>query len=48
MFATRIYDDIHVDYVKNSTNIAVYRNLNTQSFYFDIDSLEKDDMQDLV
>lgn len=47
-FVSEIDTDLIVDYVHNETNIAVYKNLSTQTFYFDASSLVKDDMQDLV
>lgn len=40
--------DIIIDYVHNATNIATYKNLNTQTFYFESSSLQQDDMQDLI
>lgn len=42
------YTDISIVYTKNATNIATYKNLSTQTFYFDTSSLQKDDTQDLV
>lgn len=47
-FVSALNTNLIVDYVKNETNIAVYKNLSTQTFYFDASSLMKDDMQDLV
>ena len=47
-FNAPLTDDIVINFVHNATNIAVYKNLNTQTFYFDQSSLEKDDMQDMV
>ena len=47
-FVSEVDTDLIVDYVHNETNIAVYKNLSTQTFYFDASSLVKDDMQDLV
>ena len=40
--------DIVVDYVHNQANIAIYRNLNTNEFYFDSSSLASDGMEDLI
>ena len=47
-FNAPLTDDIVINFIHNATNIAVYKNLNTQAFYFDQSSLEKDDMQDMV
>ena len=47
-FNAPLTDDIVINFIHNATNIAVYKNLNTQTFYFDQSSLEKDDMQDMV
>lgn len=47
-FNAPVIADIIVDYTHNATNIAAYKNLNTQTFYFDPSSLEKDDLQDLI
>lgn len=40
--------DIVVNYTKNEANIATYRNLSTQTFYYDSSALAKDNMQDLI
>lgn len=48
MFNAPCTDDIVVEYTHNTTNIAIYRNLSTQSFYFDSSALELDTTQDLV
>ena len=40
--------DIVVDYVHNQANIAIYRNLNTNEFYYDSSALASDGMDDLV
>ena len=37
-----------IEYIQNKTNIAVYRNLTTQEFFFDASSLEKGSIDDLV
>lgn len=37
-----------IDYVQNKTNIAVYRNLSTQEFFYDASSLEKGALDDLI
>ena len=47
-FNAPLTDDIVITFIHTATNIAVYKNLNTQTFYFDQSSLEKDDMQDMV
>lgn len=47
-FNNPVTSDIIIDYVHNATNIATYKNLNTQTFYFDSTSLEQDDMTDLI
>lgn len=47
-FNEPIIADLVIDYVHNAANIATYKNLNTQTFYFDSSSLEQDDMQDMV
>lgn len=44
-FNAPLLDDIKIEYVHNVTNIAVYKNLNTQTFYFDSSSLQADDME---
>lgn len=48
MFTAPVTDDIVIDYTHNTTNIAIYRNLSTQNFYFDSSSLEPDGTQNLV
>lgn len=48
LFNAELTSDMIVSYTHNAANIAVYRNLNTQTFYFDASSLESDDTQDLV
>lgn len=40
-------DDLVIDYVHNTTNVAVYKNLNTFDFYFDTTSLKVDDIQEI-
>lgn len=47
-FSDELSSDIIINYTRNKTNIAVYRNLSTQSFYFDPSSLQADDVQNLV
>lgn len=47
-FNAPLITDLIIDYTKNKANIAVYKNLSTQKFYFDSSALEADDMQDLV
>lgn len=47
-FNEPVTSDIIIDYVHNATNIATYKNLNTQTFYFDSSSLQQDDIQDLI
>lgn len=47
-FTSPLTSDIIVSYTHNETSIAVYRNLNTQTFYYDSSSLEKDYMEDMV
>lgn len=37
--------DLVVNYTKNETNVAVYRNLSTNEFYFDTSALLKDDVK---
>lgn len=37
--------DLVVNYIKNETNVAVYRNLSTNEFYFDTSALLKDDVK---
>lgn len=47
-FATTVYEDIVITYTHNATNIATYRNLSTQTFFFDSDSLEDDGLEDII
>ena len=47
-FVSEIATNLIVDYTHNETNIAQYKNLSLQTFYFDPSALQKDDMQDLV
>lgn len=47
-FTAPVTSDIIVDYTHNETAIAVYRNLNTQYFYYDSSALEKTYMEDMV
>ena len=47
-FNSEVIDDIIIDYVQNQTAVPVFKNLSTQTFFFDSSSLIKDDMQDLV
>jgi len=47
-FTAPLTSDIVVSYTHNETSIAVYRNLNTQYFYYDSSSLEKDYMEDMI
>ena len=47
-FNAPLTSDIVVDYTHNETAIAVYNNLNTQTFYFDSSSLEKTYMEDMI
>lgn len=42
LFNNPVSDDLIIEYVHNTTNIAVYRNLSTQTFYYDSSSLELD------
>ena len=48
LFNNPISSDLVIEYVHNTTNIALYRNLSTQTFYYDSSSLEQDGVQDLV
>lgn len=48
VFNNEIDEDLVVDYTNNVTNVAVYRNLSTQEFYFDSSALSADSLQDLV
>lgn len=43
-----LYSELIVDYTHNATNIALYNNLSTQTFYFDSSSLKSDDVQDIL
>ena len=45
--ASTVYQDIQVDYIKNETNIALYKNLSTQEFTYDSTSLEVKEMRTL-
>ena len=47
-FATPVTSDLIINYTHNSTNVAIYRNLSTQTFYFDPSSLLGDSTQDLI
>lgn len=47
-FATSVYEDIVINYTHNSTNIATYRNLSTQTFFFDSTALKEDNVEDLL
>lgn len=40
--------DIVISYTHNTTNVALYRNLSTQTFYFDPSSLQADEMADII
>ena len=42
-FNAPISDDLVVNYTKNKVNIAVYKNLSTQNFYYDVSSLKIED-----
>lgn len=48
VFTAPLTEDLIVDYVHNTTNIAIYRNLSTQTFSYDSTSLEPDVTQNLV
>ena len=48
LFNSPVSSDLVIEYVHNTTNIALYRNLSTQTFYYDSSSLEQDGVQDLV
>lgn len=48
MFTSPITDDLVITYVHNTTNIALYNNLSTQTFYFDNTSLIPDATQNLI
>ena len=47
-FVSPVEDDIIIDYTKNKANVATYKNLSTQSFYFNPLSLLSNNMQDLI
>lgn len=47
-FSSPVVSDLIIDYTHNETSIAVYQNLNTQTFYYDSSALEKDNMEDMV
>lgn len=47
-FNAPITDDIIIDYTHNKANVALYKNLSTQSFYFDPSALVADDLQDII
>ena len=40
-FNTELINPLQISYTKNQTNVALYRNLNTSSFYFDSSSIEE-------
>lgn len=48
MFNAPLVDDLVIEYTHNTTNIAIYRNLSTQEFYFDSSALEADVTQNVV
>ena len=48
MFNAPLLDDLIIEYTHNTTNIAIYRNLSTQEFYFDSSALEADITQNIV
>ena len=48
MFTSPVTDDLVISYVHNTTNVALYRNLSTQTFYFDNSSLIPDATQNLI
>lgn len=48
MFNAPLVDDLVIEYTHNTTNIAIYRNLSTQEFYFDNSALEADVTQNVV
>lgn len=43
-----LYTELLVNYTHNATNIALYNNLSTQTFYFDSSSLKSDDVQSIL
>ena len=47
-FVEFLRDDLIIDYTKNRATLAPYRNLSTQSFYFDSSALKQDDTKNLV
>lgn len=47
-FNNPLTSDMIIDYVHNECTIARYKNLSTNEFYFEPDSLEKSYMQDLI
>ena len=48
MFTSPLTSDLIVDYTHNITNVAIYRNLSTQTFYYDSSALESDGTQNLI
>ena len=48
MFNAPLSDDLIIEYTHNTTNIAIYRNLSTQEFYFDSSALEANINQNIV
>lgn len=48
MFTAPLTSDLVIEYTHNSTNVAMYRNLSTQEFYFDSSALSNDGVQDVV
>lgn len=48
MFTSPVTDDIVITYTHNTTNVALYRNLSTQTFFFDNSSLIPDTTQNLI
>ena len=47
-FNMPLQSDLKIDYVHNECTIARYKNLNTEEFYYEIGSLKKEYMQDLI
>lgn len=47
-FVDFLLDDLVIDYTKNRATLAPYRNLSTQSFYFDSSALKADETLNLV
>ena len=39
-FTNVLSDNIQIQYTQNAANVALYRNLSTQTFYFDPSSLQ--------